>query len=266
MREMKKVYIELVLLDNFLMDFIILFFAMRLSEKRARLSAVSQGAGIGAVYSAIALAVPVLSSMLFKCLGLMLMCLPLGARPAKRYFLRCGLVLLCSFLFGGCIFFAMLALNAPLNGAYLGLPILRYILLGVAGGIALLEVYARMPRPKSGQDYLIHAEFGGAMTNLRGFLDTGNLLQSPGGLSVIIASREAVGEELLLALSSHALPCFPCRTASGQSELPGFLPDKLIITTGGKNYAAKAYLALTEAPLPSGYSALIGPNLKLFPL
>ena len=128
---MKKVYIELVLLDNFLMDFVILFFAVRLSEKRVQFSRISLGAGIGAVYSAFALGFPLLSGLFIKCMALGLMCLPLGARPFKRYLLRCGLALLCSFLFGGCIFFAMLALGAPLEGAYLGLPILRYVLLGV---------------------------------------------------------------------------------------------------------------------------------------
>ncbi len=263
MREMKKVYIELVLLDNFLMDFIILFFATRLSEKRVKFSRVSAGAGIGALYSVLALAFPPLGGFIFKCAGLAIMCLPMGARPAKRYFLRCGLALLCSFLFGGCILFAMLALDAPIHGAYLGLPILRYILLGLAAGITLLELFLRTPHPKAGADYLIHAEFSGAAINLRGFLDTGNLLQSPGGLSVIIVARSAASAALLEQIEQ---PSFPCRTASGESSLPGFLPDKLIITTQGKSYAAKAYLALADTSLPEGYTALLGPNLKLFPL
>lgn len=266
MREMKKVYIELVFLDNFLMDFIILFFATRLSEKRVKFSRVSAGAGIGALYSVLALAFPPLGGFIFKCAGLAIMCLPMGARPAKRYFLRCGLALLCSFLFGGCILFAMLALDAPIHGAYLGLPILRYILLGLAAGITLLELFLRTPHPKAGTDYLIHAEFSGAAINLRGFLDTGNLLQSPGGLSVIIVARSAASAALLEQIEQHALPSFPCRTASGESSLPVFLPDKLIITTQGKSYAAKAYLALADTSLPEGYTALLGPNLKLFPL
>ena len=263
---MKKVYIELVFLDNFLMDFIILFFAARLSEKRVKFSRISAGAGIGALYSVLALAFAPLSGLFFKCIALAIMCLPLGARPAKRYFLRCGLALLCSFLFGGCILFAMLALDAPLHGAYLGLPILRYILLGLAVGITLLELFARAPYPKPGTDYLIHAEFSGAAINLRGFLDTGNLLQSPGGLSVIIMARSAANEELLEQIGQHMLPSFPCRTASGESSLPGFLPDKLIITSERKSYTAKAYLALADTSFPEGYTALLGPNLKLFPL
>lgn len=263
---MKKIYIELVFLDNFLMDFIILFFAARLSEKRVKFSRVSAGAGIGALYSVLALGFAPLSGLALKCIALAIMCFPLGARPAKRYFLRCGLALLCSFLFGGCILFAMLALDAPLHGAYLGLPILRYILLGLAVGITLLELFARAPSPKPGTDYLIHAEFSGAAINLRGFLDTGNLLQSPGGLSVIIVARSAANQALLEQMELHALPSFPCRTASGESSLPGFLPDKLIITTEHKSYTAKAYLALADTSFPEGYTALLGPNLKLFPL
>lgn len=265
-REMKKVYIELVLLDNFLMDFIILFFAMRLSEKRAKLPRVCAGAGIGAVYSAVALAVPFLGGLFYKGLALLIMCLPLGARPVKRYFARCGLALVCSFLFGGCIFFAMLAADAPLNGAYLGLPILRYVLAGAAAGIALLELYHRTPSPKPGEDYLIHAEFSGFFVNLKGFLDTGNLLESPGGQGVLIISRAAIEDVFLSFLESQPLPSFSCITASGQSELPAFLPDKLIITTKSHSYAAKAYLALSDAPFPSGYTALLGPKIKLFPL
>lgn len=266
MREMKKVYIELVLLDNFLMDFVILFFAVRLSEKRVQFSRISLGAGIGAVYSAFALGFPLLSGLFIKCMALGLMCLPLGARPFKRYLLRCGLALLCSFLFGGCIFFAMLALGAPLEGAYLGLPILRYVLLGVAAGIVLIEFYQRIPHPRSGAEYLIHAEFCDAGVNLRGFLDTGNLLQSPGGIPIIIMAEKTAGEELKQAISRQGVFSLPCLTASGKSELPAFLPDKLIITTNGKSYTSKAYLALTDAPLPSGYTALLGPDLKLFPL
>lgn len=265
-REMKKVYIELVLLDNFLMDFIILFFAMRLCEKRAKLSRVCAGAGIGAAYSVVALAVPFLGGLVWKGLALLAMCLPLGVRPAKRYFSRCGLALTCSFLFGGCIFFAMLATGAPLNGAYLGLPILRYVLAGVAAGIALLELCHRTPSLEPGEEYLIHAEFSGFFLNLKGFLDTGNLLISPGGQGVIIVNRAAVEASFLSFLESRPLPNFSCITASGKSELPAFLPDKLIITAKSKSYAAKAYLALSDAPFPSGYSALLGPKIKLFPL
>ena len=224
MREMKKVYIELVLLDNFLMDFVILFFAVRLSEKRVQFSRISLGAGIGAVYSAFALGFPLLSGLFIKCMALGLMCLPLGARPFKRYLLRCGLALLCSFLFGGCIFFAMLALGAPLEGAYLGLPILRYVLLGVAAGIVLIEFYQRIPHPRSGAEYLIHAEFCGAGVNLRGFLDTGNLLQSPGGIPIIIMAEKTAGEELKQAISRQGVFSLPCLTASGKSELPPSCP------------------------------------------
>lgn len=161
---------------------------------------------------------------------------------------------------------AMLALNAPLHGAYLGLPILRYLLLGLAAGIVLLELLLRTPYPKQGTDYLIHAEFSGAAVNLRGFFGYRQPAAKPRRAFRHHRGAQRAGSALLEQIERHALPSFSCRTASGESSLPGFLPDKLIITTRDKSYAAKAYLALADTSFPEGYTALLGPNLKLFPL
>ncbi|MFR9207170.1 MAG: sigma-E processing peptidase SpoIIGA [Lachnospiraceae bacterium] len=65
---MQTVYIELILLDNFLMDFIILFFSVRLSERRVKIWRIILSALLGGIYSITAVLFYSLRSMMLKIL------------------------------------------------------------------------------------------------------------------------------------------------------------------------------------------------------
>lgn len=101
---MKQIYLELVFLDNLLLDFILLFFCCRISEKRVNFVRLLAGAAIGGLYSALALPLPCLTSPWIKFPVAALLCLPLGIRPFRLYLRRLLLFFLVSFLFGGILF------------------------------------------------------------------------------------------------------------------------------------------------------------------
>ena len=135
---MQKVYVEFVLLDNFLMDFLLLYLALRFSEKKARLGRVCGGAALGAVYAAAAVALPFLQSFPCKLLVSLLMLLCARTwKPWKNFLRTAALFYAATFLFGGACFAAMYFFSRETySGAFINLPVLRYLLLGGTAAVA----------------------------------------------------------------------------------------------------------------------------------
>ena len=59
---MQHLYIELIFIDNFLLDFLLLLLSCRICEKHAHALQLCIGASIGGTYSAIALYMPILTA------------------------------------------------------------------------------------------------------------------------------------------------------------------------------------------------------------
>ncbi len=279
--DMQKVYVEFVLLDNFLMDFLLLYLALRFSEKKARLGRVCGGAALGAVYAAAAVALPFLQSFPCKLLASLLMLLCARTyRPWKNFLRTAALFYAATFLFGGACFAAMYFFSRETySGAFINLPVLRYLLLGGTAAVLLIEYLSRRHYPRQQTAYHLSATLAGETIHLDAFLDTGNHLRDLSGRSVIIASQDAVFSQITPALKSKLcleewessraaglrLMLFPLETVSGKGMLVSFFPDSLLLTAEGKTYAAKAYIALCDQPLNENYTALLGPRLLLIP-
>lgn len=266
---MKRVYVELLFLDNFLLDFFLLCCCSRLSEQRVRPLRVTAGAAIGGVYSVLAALLPLLCGLAAKLPAAALLCLPLGARPFRLYLRRVGFFLLAGFLLGGVLF--CLRCAYPAAGA---LP-RRLFFAGLCLFCLLYELLLRQAYPRPQRAYALCFSLYGRRFCLRAFLDTGNGLCDAGGGSVIVVRREAVLSRLrpeeaaaLLDPARAPLPvcAFPCATAAGESVLPAFAPADLTLRDGTRTYRAKAYLALGELSPAAPGEALLGQNLRLHPV
>lgn len=273
---MQRVYVELVLLDNFLMDFFILYFTMRFSSHRVHFGRISAGAGIGAIYAAISVALPLLQNIFFKVFGSLLMLIPIqNIRRTKSFFRTLGVFYAVTFLFGGAVLAAMYFFDSgQLNGATINWPILRYLLLGGAVAIIAVEILLRIARPIPGCYYEIIATIASETFKLTGFLDTGNQLKDAGGSGVIVADREAVFAQLSDSLKAQILSGvasagltirpFYFSTVAGNACVPGVLPESLLLYDKKHCYTAKAYLALSDSPIAGDYNALLSAQMRLF--
>lgn len=265
---MKRIYVELLFLDNFLLDFFLLCCCSRLSERCVRLSRVAAGAAIGGVYGMLAALLPPLRAIVCKLPAAAILCLPLGARPLRLYLRRVGFFLLAGFLLGGILF--SLRCAYPTAGA---LP-RRLFFAGLCLFCLLYELLLRQSYPQPQRAYTLCFSLYGRRFCLRAVLDTGNGLCDAGGGSVIVVRRNAVlphlrpeEAETLLDPARSSLPMrsFACATVAGEAILPAFAPEDLTLRDGARVYRVKAYLALADLSPASPGEALLGQNLRLHP-
>lgn len=263
--EALTVYIELVLIDNYLMDFLILYFAVRFSDKRVRLTRVAIGAAIGATYSALAVAVPFMAALPIKAVAAVVMCLPLRSpKPIKAFLNVIAYMILISFVMGGAVL-AVAQMWGDAGVGYINVPAFRYILLGAAIGVTVTEWLLRTARPVSGLIYTLEAELSGTKLLFRAMLDTGNSITDLSGGGVIVADKSYVIENVgISALENinEKRPFF-IETAAGAAQLEGYFPTSLTLKVGEEYFLAKAYIVLADNIARGEINALLGPKIRL---
>lgn len=271
---MHTVYVEWILLDNFLMDFLILYATLRLSEKQVCLWRGALGAVVGSIYALFAVLFPILTALPFKVLASFAMCaVARPIRPLKRFGISLLSMYGVTFVLGGAVLFFVYLSTGEFGNLYINLPILRYLLIGGALGSLLLEFFLRRRFPRICESYDIKATICGESISLNGFLDTGNALKDFAGASVIIADRQALLSQLSPALAERVqslavskdlkMRPFYFSTLSGADCIWGIYPDHLVVHTDGQDYVVKAYIALGEHLDQSGYNAILGANICL---
>lgn len=269
---MHKIYIELVLLDNFALDFAIMLFGLRMSGKRASFPRAAAGGAVGAVYAATAAALPLLTLLPFKLAAFLAMCAAamLPMRPSA-FFAGTGRAFAIALLFGGAVLGATFLFGGSLGSGYVNLPGIRYAVIGMAIAAFCLELLMRHRYPSPGRSYRIYADVAGERLCLRGFVDTGNGLKDFAGNGAIVADRRAVegslSDGLVARIKSGDAPVpvhtFLYRAVGANGELVGFLPDSVTIAADSGKYAAKCYIVIGDGISKDGMNALLSPDIVL---
>jgi len=272
---MQHLYIELIFIDNFLLDFLLLLLSCRICEKHARALQLCIGASIGGTYSTIALYMPILTAAPCKIVIAALMCLPAGLIPLRVFFRRLLCFYCVAFLFGGILLSLMLEYGiAPFGQAEAGMPF-RIVLLGISVLLLLTECLSKRYNPEVRRRYTLQFTLYGQTIQLQAICDTGNTLCDAMGNGVIAIDRyrlqkcishEAYQKLLDPARAEIPVRRFLCRTAAGNTELYGFMPAQLILSDKRHNYTAKAYLALGDISPGQDVYALLPAGLQLYPL
>ena len=265
---MQTVYIELILLDNLVMDFIILFFSVRLSEKRVKLLRILFASLLGGIYSVSAVMLYSLRSILIKVIvSLVLVAAARGSKNPRGYFLTIASFYGFSMLMAGAVLLCEYALGGDISNSFVNLPILRYLLLGTFIGIITAEILIRRKQLKANKRYIVTAKFGNKTIKLNAALDTGNSVTDLSGNGVIIADLSSVISQLncddVCKIILNSDKKFTCNTVSGQKTMKGILPDELIISDDNNKFSAKGYIALSENLNYKGCKALLPDNVRL---
>lgn len=183
------IYIDIVLIENFIMNYIILFatgITLKIKIKKIRLSMASI---IGAIYSVISYVsnIEIYSTLILKILLSIIIVYiafyPQNIKQLGKYILLFYLV---SFVFGG-VAFALIYVIKPQeiimrNGLFLGTYPLKSIILGAIVAFVIIVLSFKIIKNKfSKKDLLcdIEVKLNGKTIKTKAMLDTGNMLKEP---------------------------------------------------------------------------------------
>ena len=195
------VYLDVVLLENLCMNYIILFatgYIMKIKMKQLRLAASSLLGGIYAVIAYLEI-LPIYSNFGMKIiLSILMVYLAFNSKSIKNLSKQLVIFYLTSFAFGGCAF-ALLYFIKPQNilmrnGVYVGTYPIKIALLGGIIGFIVTYIGFRVVKTKLHKKdmiYEIEIRIEEKTLNLKAMLDTGNLLKDPiSGMPVVVVEKQ----------------------------------------------------------------------------
>ena len=183
------VYIDIILLENLCMNYIILFataYIMKIKISHIRIIASSS---IGAVYSIMLYMqiLPIYSSMFMKIiLSVVMVYISYAPKSVKIAIKQLIIFYLISFAFGGCAF-ALLYFVKPQdifikNGVYIGTYPLKIALLGGIVGFIITYIAFKIIKNKATKEEMIYKlkiKINDKTVEVNALLDTGNKLKDP---------------------------------------------------------------------------------------
>ena len=245
-------YIELFLLDNFVMDCLMLRIAAALGARRLPARRMLLASALGACGAWAALFFPALMSLPGKAVSGLLFALAFPAKSLREYAHAAAAVFAAAFLTGGLVFALALCFGGGMRGGVVlaSLPVRTALYAALAAAfLPNLIRRLRARRARAGIHTVVMLCAAGREYRLDALTDTGNALVEPlSGKPVVVA--------YLPELAEHAHIPIPTATAGGTGILYALRPERLSIN--GRE--SEALLALSSVPL-HGTEALLPPEL-----
>ena len=183
------IYIDIVLLENIIMNYIILYATSLILKTKVNHFRIFFGSAIGAIYSVVGYmsVLPVYSNIIVKLI-LSIVIVYISFNPPKvKYLLKQILFFyFTSFVFGGAAFFLIYFLKPQdilmKNGLFLGSYPLKSVLLGGVIGLAIIIIVLKLIKTKMGKKDMyckITINIEEKKIHTTAMIDTGNLLKEP---------------------------------------------------------------------------------------
>lgn len=213
MIENVTIYMDIILLENIGMNYILLMATALLMKKETKILRTMLASLLGAIYAIVSYVnvLPIYSSFIAKIiLSVAMVYIALKPMNVKALLKTLILFYFISFMFGGCAF-ALLYIVRPeqilmKNGVYIGTyPIKIAVLAGVVG-IPLVQLVARFLKNKRAQQmiYDITMHFQENTKTIKALLDTGNMLKEPiTGVPVMVVEKRALQDFIPESILHH---------------------------------------------------------------
>lgn len=279
------VYLDIVLIENVLMNYIILFatgFIQKIEMKQIRLIISSIFGGIYALVSYLNI-IPIYSSFLMKILlSIIMVYIAFNIENYKKMLKTILLFYLSSFVMGGCAL-ALLYIIMPQNinfenGVLVGTyPLKVTIIAGIIGFIIIQVSFKINKRQVKKKDMfcMIQVSINKKVQNLKAYIDSGNMLKEPiTNIPVIIVEKEKIKNlinvdfEKILGgdeknIENIKFRIIPFNSIGKQNGiLIGVKPDFVkIIFEDNEKYVENVIIGLYEKKISKEYNALIGLEL-----
>lgn len=208
------IYLDVVLLENLCMNYIILFatgYLMKIKMKQLRLIISGLLGGIYAVIAYLEI-LPIYSSLAMKIiLSILMVYIAFKAKGVKPLSKQLVIFYLTSFVFGGCAF-ALLYFIRPQdilmrNGVYVGTYPIKVAILGGIVGFIITYIAFKIVKTKLRKKdmiYQVEIKLQEKVLITKAMLDTGNLLKDPiSGMPVIVVEKEQLYSLLPMQLLDH---------------------------------------------------------------
>lgn len=248
----RHMYIELFLLDNFVMDCLMLRIAAALCARRLPIRRMAIASALGACCAWASLFFPPLLSLPGKIVCGLLFALAFPAKRLREYTCAVAAVFAAAFLTGGFAFCLALCFGGGMGTGVLlaALPVRTALVIALAATFVpnlVRRLQARRAQAGFRAEVIMHA--AGREYRLDALIDTGNGLVEP-------LSGKPVAVAYLPELAEHAHIPIPTATAHGTDVLYALKPERLCIN--GRE--SDALLALCPTPI-RGAEALLPPVL-----
>lgn len=255
------VYIEYVLIDNFVIDYFLLSAAFTITGKRdkagKRVLAALSGAVFALIYPLVA-ELGALTVMLKIVMGLVVVFAAAGYSSVKDYYINAAVFFALTFAVGGAItgLFSIFNINYSSETAIAFMSVPVYVLIKALRGI-IKYFFTRAGEESNSYDCEI--TFKGNVLKLKGFMDTGNALYD-GDSPVIVCNKKTALK--IMGENFPELRYIPINTAAGESRILSFKVDEIkIFISGVANIFSNVTVAATvNAGL--GYDLILHPALK----
>lgn len=269
------VYIDVLLLINFVINLLLLKCSSFLSSRSFSLAKGSLGAFLGSL-GALTIFLSPFSFFTMLCyklfFGAVMVFFSFGYENLRAFLRDFISLLVCTFLFSGFITFIYLTF-APskmvmANGS-LYLDVSALFLIGTAFISYILvtgiNLVFRRKKPQN-EVCTLKIRQGVKEITLKGLMDTGSSLFEPfSNLPVIVCEKELFkGEVQEHNAVKNSVRIVPFNHVGGKGILKAFLADSVVIESEGKEVEIKkgCYIALTDEKISSGfYDAVVNPAI-----
>ena len=189
MEEIVTIYVDIVLLENLCMNYIILFGTAYIIKIKVRHLRILLASLIGAIYAVLAYAgiFPIYANLITKIiLSICMTYIAFNPKKLKGLIKELIVFYLVSFALGGCAF-ALLYIVRPQdifmkNGVYIGTYPLKIALLGGITGFVITYVAIKIVKTRITKNEIIYKaiiEIENQELEINVLLDTGNMLKDP---------------------------------------------------------------------------------------
>lgn len=229
-----QVYVELALLENFCMDFTLLYCAKLVSANRAHAARIALASFLGACFAVVfpLFALKGVWAVAVKLISGMVICL-IGGKfgSLKAYFKMTAVFTAFTFILGGALIAAFSLTGAEyvagsgyaLSSVPVGIPLFCALLLVIAAR----KIRARLKK-SSAQYYDCKIYFGEKFVAIKGFFDSGNKVSHMGQPVSVIP----LAEGLKLCDVTRIKEQVKIHTVAGSKKLKIFTADKIEICKG----------------------------------
>ena len=261
-----KVYADVLFFTNLLMDYALLYISLKLLKAEINTLKLIIAAVVGALYGVFAFFINIMPvfEWLLKFAAASLMVFISFSPKRILLFIKYVLIFLAvSFCAGGIAFSVLYStplgtkLGAVFSGGtvYVNIPVYKLFFVCIACYF-FMSIFSHVSKKYSlnaKKIYDVSIISGDNKACFKAFLDSGNFLTEPkSGITVMIV-RKGICD--FLTKDKTAVPIF-YRSLSGDGEIQGFIPDKIIIN----NKTCTMYVAISDISFGDGFDAILPCN------
>lgn len=181
------IYLDLIFLENFIMNTIILYATKIILKTKANCSKIFLSSIIGSIYTIILYTteLKIYTSIISKILlSIIMVYVAFKAKNIKKLFQQVLIFYITSFIFGGFALYLIYYIKPQeiliRNGVYVGSYVLKTILLGGILAFIIIKICTQIMKNKSKSLYCnIEINIDNNIVKTKAMVDTGNLVKEP---------------------------------------------------------------------------------------